>query len=117
MKFLALTIFLLASSSVFAQVQLVSGDIAIIRAHNKSVGTEGSFALIQLKGVSDVLDCTKADLGKGVLAHFVIDNEEKNIYSMLLAAYMSGKNVEINVDSSPSNKINGLCVVRYASIL
>ncbi len=117
MKFLTLIIFLLISTSVLAQVELVSGDIALMRAHNKSVGSAGSFTIVQLNGVTDVLDCTKANLGKGALAYFAIANEEKNIYSMLLAAYMSGKSVEVHVDSTPANKFNGLCVVRYTSIL
>ena len=73
----------------------------------------GSNAWVQIEGFNGIEGCEEADHGKGSLTYIVVPSVEAQMYSMLLAAYMSGKTVEINFSTELTS---GLCTIRFATL-
>jgi hypothetical protein len=115
MKKYILMFSLMLPTWAIAQTYSATESVAAIRSHT---GYWGSHTWIQLEGVSNVENCNQGNAaGKGPLTYMLVPAEEKNMYSLILAAYTSGKKVQVQLDTADPAKINGFCVVRYATLM
>ncbi len=112
MKKLTIVIFILMLSQIGeAATFSFSGEITMIRSHAEYWG---GHTWIQIKGVKDVEGCSQSDQGAGLLTYMLVHKEEKNIYSLLLAAKMANKSVGVTFTSD--SLINSLCTIKYADV-
>ena len=97
MKFIAIAILLLSTSvSVFAEQAVETGKVSWLLVHNgpENISTSKR-ALINLAGDMSGGFCTDKNWA------IVLDNEAANAqYSLVLAAYMSGKSIKITGNST-----------------
>lgn len=107
-------LFLLSSFAYSAPQERFSGKIVILRSHSLDLYPE-SYTLIQLEGVSIEKDinnkeCDIGNVGHGALTFFGFrDKDDSALMSIALAAYMSEKEVEVQIDRD--QKIGPVCKV------
>ena len=115
MKKYILMLSLMVPNWAIAQTFSATESVTAIRNHSSYWG---SHTWIQLEGVSNVENCAQGNAaGKGSLTYMLVPAEEKNMYSLILTAYTSGKKVQVQIDTTDSAKINGFCVVRFATLM
>jgi hypothetical protein len=95
----------------FAESGYRSGAVEYVRVHDESIGPAWTPPVFwfSLEGVNTAGSCPR--WGNNVL--FVANNEYT--YSMILAAYMSGKEVALSYDDSFRNSAN-YCVARHTTL-
>lgn len=114
MKKYVLVLLFFVCTSTLAQTYTATENVVAIRSHS---AYWGSHTWIQLEGVSGVDNCNHGNAaGAGNLTYMLIPAEEKSMYSLILAAYTSGKKVQVQIDTTDTAKVNGFCIVRFATI-
>ncbi len=112
MKYLFnLIILSIISTEAFATDHTVNGEISVMRSHS-SYWDSNSW--IQIEGVKDVAGCPQDNHGKGYFTYIVVPTEETQLYSMLLSAFITKQNVEVRFSTILTN---GLCTIKYASLI
>jgi len=86
------------------------GKVQVLRSHTSYWGSD---SWVQLEGVSNVEGCAEANEGKGTLTYILVPAEEDQIHSLLLSAFISGKDIQIGFETSLITR--GMCTIKFAT--
>ncbi len=112
MKILMSILFVLSLSiPCYSGTHYATGKIASMRSHTSFWQSD---SWIQIEGFNGIEGCEEANHDKGVLTYIVVPKEETQLYSMLLAAFMSKQEVEVYLDDAVFT--HNLCTIKFATI-
>lgn len=89
-----------------------TGEVALLRSHDIGLGLNSDW--IALKGFGSAGICGISDEGYVVL-RIKDDDHGKRQFSLALSAFMSGKQVGVNVDDTLKDA-SGYCFLRYINL-
>lgn len=103
---------LFAPLTCFADYYTRTGEVEYVRAHSKSIVGENT-DWVALKGIDAMGSCRVT--GDGFVVLRLADDMDR-AYSTALAAQMSGKKVQVNVNDVLKDS-SGACWVRWLNIV
>lgn len=112
---IAIIVGVLSTSAFAGQYATPFGTITNFRAYGDTNVNQPTY--IQIQGAPIREGCSHADFGNGDLNYFLIKPEDKNVLSIALAAFMSGK--EVKITSNDTNSFmhnNEVCRVIYLDV-
>ena len=120
MKYYLSFIFMALSSLLYAAPASFTGKVVYLGAKMNTARVPSEYSYIQVAGInpsdSKVAGCYSSDRGNGSLPIFYIPEQEQDLYSLLLAAYMGDKSAQITIDNDASYKVDGLCRLESATL-
>lgn len=102
---------LFLSSSVIAETGYRKGTIEYIRVHDESIGSTWAPPVFwfTVNGVTSAGGCHQWD------GNILFVANSKEAYSLILATYMSGKEIALRYDDTHRNADNH-CIVKYLTV-
>lgn len=117
MKYMILALLMSSTSLMAGQFNTSYGKIVHVRSYGEYNPNMPTF--IQVAGTAVRETCSHSDwqTGNGDLNYYLVLPSEQHILSIVLAAYMAGKEVKITSNDDVDQKYNGeVCRVGYIDI-